>query len=632
MRRRTRAVAPGCATCGQRCGYEADQCAAITRVRARRARWESTGSDLPTGDGALDTLPAWTGQFPTLAWQIEEWMLGAETATEPRARPRFRVPTGPLGGTPMVLTDRQLLFMCWWYAVDPADGTWVIREGSMRHARGTGKSPLAGALGCIELVGPCRVIRWDGDTPVGGRNSMPLIHIAAVSEAQTKNIMQYVRVWLGKGSPLCVEYDLDPAKQIVYSPGTLGGVAGGSLEVVTSSAATVRGATPSLVLCDEVGEWTDSNHGKDFYDVLADNAAKVAGGRVVACSNTWRPGTGSVAEDRWEAYELEQEAEVPPDKPFLMDVREAPPDVDWSDPGDILRGLTVVYDGVPWITPEQFMPKVLDPARPIQKSQREYGNLRVSDLTTWVSTQGWDQCIDLAAFAASRSAPDPGRDATFGRAAAALADGDEIALFVDPSETDDATAVVACRMSDGLVVPLWVHEPHALDPNGRPFGRVVPGQIDRRVVAAFDRYKVIAFRSDVHPIEQLSRNDWHDRYSKQLVWWSSKTEAVAYDMRSKGLEFAKACGLVAAEIEAGNLRHTGDKVLGRHVGNSQRRPYRLSEFIGIGKGDRARKIDAAVAMIGARDLRRLVLLSDEWRKYDKRRDRVKREKRAIVLK
>lgn len=555
--------------------------------------------------GAYDTLPPWENEHHTLGWQVYEWALGQETPTTPAAPIRFLVPAGKLAGEPMTLTDRQLTFLLWWFAIDER-GQFIVRGASMRHARGTGKSPFAGFLGCCELCGPTRFSYWDenGD-PVGKRAPMPTVQIAAVAEAQTENTMQYVRAWTGRGSPLAVEYNLDPGKQTVYVPGSAGG-AGGKLQVVTSSAATVRGSTPSLVLCDEVGEWHETNGGKRFRATLGDNAAKVSGGRVLECSNVWRPGLGSVAEERWEAWELEQEGEHPPGhRPWLMDVREADPATDWSDPDSIRAGVTQVYAEVPWMDPEQLMPSILDPAKPINESMREFGNLRVSDLTTWVSRQGWDAC---------------GSDEQ-------LRDDDEITLFLDPSESDDATAIVACRMSDGLVAPLWVHEPHAIDPTGRPMGDVDPAEIDRQVRIAFDRFKVIAFRSDVRPIEQLARSEWHERYQKTLVVWSSKTEAVAYDMRRTQLDFARACELVASEIERGELLHGRDRVLGRHVQNTQRRPYR--EFLSVGKGDRSRKIDAAVSMIGARDLRRMTLETEEWRKYDRRRNRGRG--RVVVL-
>lgn len=553
----------------------------------------------------LDTLPEWRDEYPTLGYQVEEWSLGVATASTPAAASaRFFVPAGPLAGKPFALTDRQWTFLLWWYALNP-DGSFLVRGGSMRHARGTGKSPMAGFVGCVELCGPCRFSHWAADgSPVGVRASMPLVQIAAVSESQTDHTMQYVRAWTAKGSPLQVEYNLDPGKQVIYSPGD-GRAAGGKLAVITSSSATARGATPSLVLADEVGEWTSSNGGVRFRAVLGENAAKVTGARVLECANSWRPGAGSVAESRWDAWTAEQENEVQPDRPWLMDVREAPADVDWSDPDSIRAGVDVVYEPVPWQSAEQFMPTILDPAKPIQESMREFGNLRVSDLSSWVSAQDWDACA---------------------RPEESLVDGDEVALFCDPSETDDATALVACRISDGLVGPLWVWEPMQTAPHGGLFGPVVPAELDRQVRLAFEKFTVLVFFSDVHPLEQFVKVEWRERYADQLLLWATVKEPVAFDMRSARLEFAQAAELVEAEIGRHELAHTGDSVLARHVYNTERDPYK--QHVSVRKGDQRRKIDAAVAMIGARHARHRLITSAE---YQRRKRRATGRGRVVVL-
>lgn len=75
---------------------------------------------------------------------------------------------------------------------------------------------------------------------------------------------------------------------------------------MTSSAATVRGSRPSLVVADELSEWTESNGGVRFWDVIDDNATKVDGARVLGLMNTWSPGSGSVAEVLYDAWVGEQ--------------------------------------------------------------------------------------------------------------------------------------------------------------------------------------------------------------------------------------------------------------------------------------------------------------------------------------
>ena len=529
----------------------------------------------------LDTLPPWTGQWRTLGWEVITWI----------AEGRFLVPDGPTAGDTLELTDRQMTFFLHWYAVDD-DGEFVYAGGSMRQPRGTGKSPTLALKACCELCGPVRFAGWSPHgEPIGKRVSMPLVQIGAVSLDQTANTMNYVREWTSEGSPLQREYGLDPGRQVIYVPGH-GRAAGGSLRVITSSAATVRGSRPTDVNADETGEWTDSNGGTAFRERLGENAAKVRGARIIEASNVWTPGVGSVAERRWNAWEAEQERGAASGRPWLMDVREAPPNTDWSRPESIREALTVVYDGVPWVEAEQFMPTILDGSKPITTSMREFGNLRVSDLSSWVSAQGWDSGA---------------------RPAMGLVEGDEVVLFCDPSETDDATAVVACRVSDGYVEIVFIHEPSH-------DGDVDPRELDLAVRLAFDRYKVLAFFSDVRPMEQLVKVEWPERYGDGLLIWPSKTDAVAYDMRRSQVEFAQAAELTAAEIEAGEVLHDGGTALSRHVYSTQRRPH--LQYVSVGKGDRSRKIDAAVAMIGARMARRKLLETKVYARYRRKMNRV----------
>jgi hypothetical protein len=536
----------------------------------------------------LDTLPPWTGQWRTLGWEVATWIMDDR-------RPRFLVPDGEEAGAPLKLTERQLTFFLHWYAVDD-DGEFIYSGCSMRQPRGTGKSPTLALKACCELVGPVRFAGWSAyGEPIGKRVAMPLVQVAAVSEAQTDNTMNYVREWTAKDGPLAREYNLDPGRQIIYVPAH-GRAAGGSLRVITSSAATVRGARPTDVNADETGEWTDSNGGTRFRERLGENAAKVRGARVTEASNVWTPGMGSVAEKRWLAWEQEQQRGATSGRPWLMDVREAPANTDWSEPDSIREALTITYAGVPWVDPEQFMPTILDGSKPITTSMREFGNLRVSDLSSWVSAQGWDSGH---------------------REGMALVEGDEIVLFCDPSETDDATAVVACRVRDAYVEIVWLHEP-ATD------GDVSPAELDLAVRLAFQRYKVLAFFSDVRPMEQLVKVEWPERYGDDLLIWPTKTEAVAYDMRRNQVEFAQAAELTAAEVEAGEVLHATDApyglALNRHVYNTQRRPH--LQYVSVGKGDHSRKIDASVAMIGARMVRRKLIETKTYMRYRRKMDRI----------
>jgi phage terminase large subunit-like protein len=76
-----------------------------------------------------------------------------------------------------------------------------------------------------------------------------------------------------------------------------------------------------------------------------------------------------------------------------------------------------------------------------------------------------------------------------------------------------------------------------------------------------------------------------------------------------------ACEMVLGEIESKVpvFRHDGDSYLGRHVVNARRRPNRWGISIAKEAPKSERKIDAAVAMVIARNARRLVLSSKTYR-------------------
>jgi len=157
-----------------------------------------------------------------------------------------------------------------------------------------------------------------------------------------------------------------------------------------------------------------------------------------------------------------------------------------------------------------------------------------------------------------------------------------------------------------FTVATWEPDP------GDPDDTVDPADVDRAVVKARDELDVVAFFGDVREWESYVQTAWPALFDPDdLVVHSvpsgRPSQTIAWDMRGHVYDFAKACEAVEAEIVEGSFTHDGNAVLMRHVANARRRPYR--DAVGIGKEskDSPRKIDAAVCMVGARMVRRLVL-------------------------
>lgn len=522
-------------------------------------------------------------QYPSLGPSIILWSL----------QHGMRVLDGKDAGKPFVPTTSQRKFITLWYSIfpegHPNEGEFVYRGGAIRLARGSLKSPLGGWLSTVELTGPVRFAGWNSRDKhgllLGKRQSMPLIQLAAVSEAQTANTFNYVAGWQAKDTELATKFNLDPGKQHIFSPGAPG-IAGGKITIVTSSAATVRGSRPSLVIADECSEWTESNGGVRFWDVIDDNATKVDGARVLALMNTWQQDAGSIAEKLYDSWLDEQsgQQEFENDRPFLYWSREASPSTDWEDPESIAATLAYIYEECPWVNQSQVLSKIQSPTKPITSSMREFGNLIVSDLSSWASKQDWDD----------------------NRSDERLADGDEIVLALDPAISEDCTVLMACRVSDGLSQPLFSWNPQVRHKD------LDIAELDAAVAKAFVTYKVRAFGADVHPLEGRVMVDWADKYADDLWIDASNKGPIAFDMRQYKKEFAQAAELTADDIVTRNCPHVGDALLNQHVVNAQRKPY--LEWVSVGRGSREKKIDGAISLVLARLMRRKLRESPEYEK------------------
>lgn len=491
-------------------------------------------------------------------------------------------PNGPRAGQRFKFTGSQGRFVLWWYAVD-GQGRWLFHHAARRWAKGAGKSPLAAVFGLMELCAPVRLDSLDPSAPGGCRGKpvdLPLVQIAATSEQQTANTMRMVRAFAPKGSQVVTEHGLDPGKTIYYKAG------GGELQVITASATTAEGAESTAVIADETEHWHPSNGGTELAAVLDRNLAK-SGSRMMETSNAWVPGIESVAEKTFDAWVAQEEGQSKGRSKILYDSRMAPLDTDLADEKSLLAGLADAYDDSYWVDLDVIKERVWDRRNPPDVSRRYYLNQPTATEDSWTTPQAW------GALAAPTIT---------------VADGDEIALFFDGSLSRDATALLGCRIDDGHVFGIGVWELDGRD------DRINTTEVDSAVEMAFDRWNPTGFFADVREWEGFAKITWPERYRDRLDVWAEPAtrtdpQPIAWDMRGKTLDFTKACELTLAEIDERRFTHDGDSRIHRHVVNARRRPNRFGTSIGKESRDSARKIDAAVCVIGARMVRRLVLAS-----------------------
>lgn len=536
---------------------------------------------IPPGD-RLITMPPGVPAL-TLGWEAAEW-----------ASTRLRHPNGLRAGNLWKWAESQLRFLLWWYAVDE-NGVWLFHHGVRRLAKGSGKSPFAGLLALLEFCGPVRVDDIDPKLPYGIKGKpvdMPLVQIAATAESQTINTMRMVRAFAPKGSRIVDEFHLDPGKTKYYKPPE------GTLEIITSSAAAAEGAEATFVVQDEVEWWTPSNGGPDLASTIDDNLAK-SGNRSLETSNAWKPGIGSVAEATFDAWVAQEEGRTRGEGRILYDARIAPPETDLADEASLRKALEFVYGDCWWQQIDPVIKRIWDPRSSPDDSMRKYLNWPTAAADAWVTRQEWAALADPTQI---------------------VADGDDIVAFFDGSRANDATALIGCHVETGHVFTIGVWEP---DPE-KPDSQVPVAEVDAAVERMFDLWNVCAFFADVKEWESFTKVTWPERYKDRLVIWAvprgRDPQPIAWDMRSPShvYDFTMAAEFTEQEIREQAFRHDGDSRTARHAANARRHPNRWG--ISIAKESRmsAKKIDAAVCVIGARMVRRLLLASPEWENRGKK--------------
>jgi hypothetical protein len=542
---------------------------------------------------------------PTFRYQPV--ILGPTWATEKRRGAEYWVlPQRTLGWTalswcgrwlqlqrdvPWRFTLEQARFMLHWYSLE-SDGTWTYRDGVLQRLKGWGKDPLGAALAMFELVGPCRLYDLEGDTPVGTDNPDAWVQTAAVSLEQTKNTMRLLPGMVTAEAR--TQFGVQLGKEQVYALGSTR-----FLQAVTSSPATLEGARGSFILCNESHHWNSSNSGHDMIDVIERNATKSAGGaaRILKITNAFEPGEDSVAERDRDAYEEGQRPGAGGSVGLLYDSLEASEDAPLSAELAPEVVSTIRGDST-WLHIPSIVKSILDTRNPPSRSRRFWYNQVVAAEDAWMIATIWDDCADEKKLVG----PD-----------------DEIVVFFDGSKSDDTTALVGCRVSDGHIFRIgsW----------SKPAGEagkawIVPReQVDKAVASMFESYRIIAFFAD--PSD--TRDDegerfweplidtWHRRYARQLQIWSlrsgEKTHSIAWDMRSpeRTAIFTDAAQRFITEAQDRTLTHDGDRSLRAHVLNARRRPNKYGISLGKEHRESRRKVDLAVAAVGARMLRRLVL-------------------------
>jgi hypothetical protein len=500
--------------------------------------------------------PQYDGEVPTLGYHVLDLI-----------REYLRVPSGPLAGQPLVLTDEQALFFLRWYALDPETGRYVYRRGVVRRSKGWGKSPgIAAPFAFVEFVGDVVFDGWDASgEPVGRPHLTPWVQIAAVSEDQTDNTFVALYEQL-HNSPAIDEFDIDLGQTRIYRTGH----PGSRIEPVTSSDGSREGQPITAAILDQTETWYRSNGGIRLAAVLRRNAGKM-GGRTLETPNAHALGDGSVAEASYIAWEKGAPG-------ILYDCREAP-DVPHLDETPRLReALVHAYgDSVAWVDIDRLVAECQDPATDPDDARRWYLNQVRKSAGRAIDPHLW-----IALAAPDREVPA----------------GEQIGVGFDGSISDDTTALVGCTRDGHLFVIRAWERPR--DAQGRPLRdwRVPRREVHDEVARIFDRWRVGRMLCD--PARWWTEIEaWQELYNDEAA---GRMPVEACDTNSTR-RFAPACDRFDVAIREQRVSHDGTQLLTTHVLNMAKRPVRGADLLDDGRQrfvfvkSGTGKIDAGVAAV-----------------------------------
>lgn len=507
-------------------------------------------------------------------------------------------------GQPWQFTPEQTRFILWFFAVDE-NGGFLYHSAVLQRLKGWGKDPVAACLALAACFAEVTFDHWDGDRPIGREEPNAWVQIVAVNQEQTKNTMKLLPSLVPAETRQ--HYGIQIGKVNLYGLGDTR-----QIEAVTSSAMAIEGGRPTLIIRGETQNWNSSNGGHEMAGAIEGNAAKSEDGtaRMLDICNAFRPNEGSVGQVVREAWEATQGEESEfQDFGLLYDSLEAPPKAPLSAEAapDVVRAIAGDSTWLDTKPRGRIVKSILNSANPPSESRRKWYNQITAAEDAWVVPQDWDANADPRV----------------------LERGDRIVMFFDGSKSDDATALVGCRMSDGYIfrIGIWQRGPKDKD------WIVNRDAVDVRVHETFAKYSVVGFWADLSDARDDETGErywepyadaWAQKYAQKLrllpaVKSGDSAHLINWDMRSPAHmkvfiehaeRFTSDVKNGATEGSAGVIPHDGDKILQQHVKNARRRPAR-GIGVGLGKEHREskKKIDGAVCAVGARMMWRIAIRS-----------------------
>lgn len=570
--------------------------------------------------------------------------------------------TGDAVGKPLSLPFDYKMFIVDCYALD-ARGRRLFRHSSISMAKGTSKSTsLAAPLSLAEALAPCRFDHWAGEgesyeflgetypyepgEPVGRPIRMPKVKILATSEGQTGNT--YEGVFYN-----CTSGPLAQLQGVGLDAGVtrIGLPEGGDIMPVSSGAASKDGGLETFVVCDESHLYNNPKL-RQMYQTVDRNLPKrgrLAEPWLLETTTMFKPGENSVAENTFKtAWALEQGklkhksgvyfnhryANLSPDqfsdeKKLRRALYEsygstmASPDgrdhiftpdgkmEALNDDGVSDSGLTLMSPGVEagpsregWNDVDAIMEKILEPGTDVGESTRYYLNNLCSTENAYISEDRIQAHLYRRDLYEARVGNRVDADAW----RRVVGPKDEITLGFDGSTSDDSTALVGCRVSDGLLFLIKLEQ--CPDGPEKAVWRVDREAFDGKVRWMFANYNVVGMFADPAFFESMVsgwENDFDGRLKvspkphgdKIKFWqrtWNKDTYAALQEMWT-AFRYDMVDVRPGDKPLAENVRLLADPRLVSHFRNATRHERSFGYLVFKEAKNSPKKIDAMMAAL-----------------------------------
>lgn len=493
---------------------------------------------------------------------------------------------GEVAGGDWDLTDdeRELLWLA--YELDPVAVRRTARGGPKAARRwshvvhvgpkGTAKSDFAGGTIWLEMFGPVRFDGFDaaGELVAKPVNS-PVMSVLAVKEGQAKHTYSAAAYIGANGHALNVDYgpidvgdSWETSSRIIVPDH-------GRVERRSKAPDGNEGGKDTFQVLEEPHLWRLTSHLETYELVLREMVKRARFGTwALSVTNFYDPSQDTAARRAHRASQVRGSK-------TLWHCRQ-PSNIDQFSrkteqgrredialaalPDKVLRqGLRDVYgSAMAWMDEDALLDTV----------------------KTVKDAHGRRFFFNMPAIESDRKAVDARHWQTLA-VADRLESGDTIAVGFDGGRTRDATALIACRLSDLLIQPLRIWE----RPEAAKVWEVSPDEVELQLEFAMSTFRVVQLWCDP-PHWQHDIKRWQRTWGEELVLEVPTNQ---------DLRMGPILDSWFRSIDLSGLRHTGDEVLSRHVENAERielpadKGWRLTKPVGVDPVSPRAWIDGHVA-------------------------------------